>query len=137
MRDFFHNSAVYLLDSRLAVDDDVVEFLGQNADNVLKIRVDFAVATCAFRATYGDKRIAVFFNHSVKNAEARFVEKFDCRARVAVLNVLDYAFSYIVNCGFHFNAKRGGKTYRRVCVYCQNTFVGEVFHQRTHDGCGK
>ena len=77
MRHLFHNSAVYLLDARFAVYHDVVEIFGQNADDVFQIRVDFAVASRAFGTSHRNKRITVFFHHSVEYTETRFVEKLD------------------------------------------------------------
>ena len=137
MRDFFHNSAVYLLDTRFAVYDDVIEIFGQNADDVFKIRVDFAIATRAFGTSDCDKGISVPFYHCVEYAETRFVEKFDSRLGIAVFDIFDDAFSYVVYRGFHVDAERGGKPDRRVCVYCENTFIFEIFRENSHGGCRK
>lgn len=105
MSHLFHNSAVDLFDTSLPVDNYVVEFLGQNTDNVFEICVDFAIATGTFGATYGNKNVSVFFNHSVKNTETRLVEQLDRTLCIAVLDIFYNIFSDVVDSGFHFNAQ--------------------------------
>ena len=55
VRDLLHDAALYLLDTGLAVYYNIVEVVGQHADDFLQIRVDAAIAALVLRAAYGEE----------------------------------------------------------------------------------
>ena len=136
MRDFFHNSAVYLLYACLAVNHHEVVVFCNERDDVFEIRVYLAIAACAFGTTYRYKGKSVLRANGFVNRIFRVSEYFE-RRYFAVLGLLGGFLAYVVDCFCRFDSQSGGQTYRGVCVYCEYFFVREVFNEKFYDYCRK
>ena len=133
MRDLLHNAAADLLDAGLAVDDHIIEIIGEHADDFLEVGVDRAVAPGGLRTADGQEGEAVALDHGVKDAEARLVEHLDGLAVLAALRGLDHFVADVVDRVLDVHAQRRGQADGRVCVDGEDALAGEGLHQLAHD----
>jgi hypothetical protein len=110
MGHLLHYAPLDLLDTCFAVDNDVVEAVGQNADNFLKVRIYLAVASGALRSPDCEKSKAGHLNQRVKNPEPRFAEKLQRFPCLSVFNTVHDAHTDIVQRQLNVHAKSYGKT---------------------------
>ena len=114
--DFLHNSSVDLLDTRLAVDNYIIEVVCQQADDLFKIGVHLAVATGCLWPSDSKEAELLLFKHGIENTEPCFVEHLDRFFRATFLNASDDLFTDTVEriCRLYSKCRR--KSDRRVCV---------------------
>ena len=131
MRDLFHHAALDLFDPGFAVDDDIVEAVGENADDFLEVGVDLAVAARALRAANGQKSKARHLDQRVKNAETRLAQKFQSLFGFAVFHTVNDTHANIVQRQLYVHTKSNGQADSGVCVDGQDLLVGVLLHQKT------
>ena len=133
VRDLLHDAAADLLDAGLAVNDHIIEIIGEHADDFLEVGVDRAVAPGCLRTADGQEGEAVALDHGVKDAEARLVEHLDGLAVLAALRGLDHFVADVVNRVLDVHTQCRGQADGRVCVDGEDALAGEGLHQLAHD----
>ena len=137
MGDFFHDAALDLLDTGLAVDDDIVKAVGQDADDFLQIGVDLAVAAGALRTADGQECKLLFFHQSIEDAEACLAEKLQSFAGLAVFHGVHNAHADVVQSHLDINAKSHGQTHCGVGIDGQDLAVRISLSKQTDHACGQ
>ena len=136
MGDLFHDAAVDLLDTGLAVDDHIVKVVGQQIDDLFQIGVDLAVTACRLRPADGQEGEGALLHHGVENAVAGLAEQFDGLPGRTVLHGGDDALADVVQRLPHLHAQCGGQAHGGVGVDGQDALVGIGLRQQPHKGGG-
>ncbi len=133
MGDLIHHAALDLLDACLAVDHDVVEAVGEHADDFLEIRVDLAVAAGALRPADGQKREARHLHQRIENTKARLGKKLERLSGLAVFHAVDDAHANPVEREFDVYTKSNRQADGGIRVDRKDLLVGILLDKRPHD----
>ena len=135
MGDLFHDPAVDLLHTGLAVDDHIVKAPGQKADDLFQVAVDLAVAAGAFRAANGEKGEAPALGDGVENLAAGLSQQLHSGLGIPLPGLSDHGLADVVYRQAYLHAQGGGQAYGGVCVYGQNALARvHLAQQPYHSG---
>ena len=136
MGDLIHDAAVDLFDAGFAVDDDIVEFIHQKADDLTEVGVDGAVAACGLGTADGQKGEASFFGHGFEQTEFCLCQDVLGVPELAG-HILRHTAADLVQGLGHFHPQSHRKTDGRVRINGQNACLGLFFREDTYNRSGK